>query len=346
MIKNNVSPDTAATYQLAGLFTFSLRLVVGWTYFSAFWRRLVLENKLDPDTAGYIGEKFNHFLPHALGIKPAIEYLVTHPDQLWWAMAVFTIIEGIVGLLFILGLFTRLMSIGVFSLAMGILLSAGWIGTTCLDEWQIGILGIAAGFTIFLSGGGKFSADQWLSSRKFAFTGTSWFSWLGSGALPVYGNALHKWVFSGSFIILFITLFTNQYFHGGVWGTLHNKSVKPKIEITDAAIEHNELKFTIYRVEGADVYGSFLTGITLTSERGEVILSKKGKDLSGFDETNIHNKYVAKVKAGTQSLVIPLGSKAGLTIREQTLATLNPGSYQLILTDISGITWQESIHIK
>ncbi len=150
-------------YQLAGLFTLSLRLVAGWTYFSAFWRRLILENKLDPDAAGYIGEKFNHFLPNALGIKPMIEYLVTHPEALWWAMAAFTIIEGIVGLFFMLGLFTRLMSIGVFSLAMGILLGAGWLGTTCLDEWQIGILGLAAGFTVFLSGSGKHSLDHWFA---------------------------------------------------------------------------------------------------------------------------------------------------------------------------------------
>ncbi len=30
----------------------ALRLVIGWTYFSAFWRRLILENKLDPEAAG------------------------------------------------------------------------------------------------------------------------------------------------------------------------------------------------------------------------------------------------------------------------------------------------------
>ena len=42
----------------AGLFTLALRLVVGWTYFSAFWRRVALANKLDPEIAGYIGEKF------------------------------------------------------------------------------------------------------------------------------------------------------------------------------------------------------------------------------------------------------------------------------------------------
>lgn len=70
-------------YSFAGLFTTSLRWVIGWTYFSAFWRRLVLENKLNPEEAGYIGEKFNHFLPHALGIKPLIEHLVSNPDSLW-----------------------------------------------------------------------------------------------------------------------------------------------------------------------------------------------------------------------------------------------------------------------
>jgi thiosulfate dehydrogenase [quinone] large subunit len=153
-------------------------------------------------------------------------------------------------------------------------------------------------------------------------------------------------VFAGSALILFITLFTNQYFHGGVWGTLHNKSVKPKIEIADAAIVHDQLRFTVYRVEGADVYGSFLIGITLKDQDGEVILSKNGSDLSRIDESSINNKYVAKVKPGKHSLVIPLGSKASLTVREQTLADLPRGSYQLTLTDISGITWSETIYIS
>ncbi len=345
MTEIKIVPVNPASYQLAGLFTLSLRLVAGWTYFSAFWRRLVLENKLDPGTAGYIGEKFNHFLPNALGIKPMIEHLVTHPDQLWWAMAIFTIVEGVVGLLFMLGLFTRIMSIGVFGLAMGILLGAGWLGTTCLDEWQIGILGLAAGFTVFLSGSGKYSLDHWLYST-YTFTRSRWFSWLGSGTLPVETKPLHRWVLAGSAIILFITLFTNQVFHGGVWGTLHNKSARPKIEISDAAIVGNELKFTIYRVEGADVYGSFLIGISLTNQNHEVVFAKDGTDLSGMKNENISNAYVSKVKAGKHSLVVPLGSKAGLTLSEPSLGNLGEGVYQLTLTDISGIMWAETIHIK
>ncbi len=333
----------AQSYNLAGLFTLSLRLVAGWTYFSAFWRRLILENKLDPDAAGYIGEKFNHFLPNALGIKPLIEYLVTHPEDLWWAMAAFTIIEGIVGLLFMFGLFTRLMSIGVFSLAMGILLGSGWLGTTCLDEWQIGILGLAASFTVFLSGSGKYSLDYWFSSRSFKFTQQRWFSWLGSGLLPISPNRLHKVVFTGSMLILLMTLFTNQYFHGGVWGTLHNKSVKPEIEVTDAQLDHKGLSFTMFRVEGADVYGSFLIGITLSDEQGKVIINKESKDLAKFPLQQIRNKYVTKIKPGKHSLVIPLGGKAELTIGDSVLKDLPKGNYHLLLTDISGKTWNKTV---
>ena len=196
------------SYHMAGLFTLTLRLVVGWTYFSAFWRRLILENKLDPETAGYIGEKFNHFLPNALGIKPIIEYLVSNPDALWWAMAVFTIVEAILGLFIMLGLFTRLMSIGVFSLAMGILLGSGWLGTTCLDEWQIGVLGVASGFTIFLSGSGKYSLDYYLQTRNYKITTFQLYSWLGSGILPIKFNVLHKIVFGGALAILALTLYT------------------------------------------------------------------------------------------------------------------------------------------
>ena len=53
---------------------------------------------------GYLFQKF----------RPVIEYLVSTPDMLWWAMVIFTLVEGIVGLLYMLGFFTRLMSIGIF----------------------------------------------------------------------------------------------------------------------------------------------------------------------------------------------------------------------------------------
>lgn len=338
----NIHKSTAplgANYNLAALFALSLRLVTGWTYFSAFWRRLVLADKLNPETAGYIGEKFNHFLPNALLIKPMIEYLVSNHDTLWWAMAVFTIIEGIVGLLFMFGLLTRLTSIGVIGLAMGILLGAGWLGTTCLDEWQIGILGIAAGFTVLLSGGGNASLDGWLMQRKPALQNNKWFAWLASGSLPLSDVALSRIAIGGAAGILFLTLFTNQYFHGGVWGTLHNKSVKPKLELSNAKLDAQQLTFTVMRVEGVDVYGSFLIGVSLLDDEGNEVLELDGEALSQLQPSNISNHYVAKVTPGKHSLIIPLGAKAEVSLLLPETANLGK-PHKLVLTDISGTTWE------
>lgn len=333
MTKNMTNQPT----DMAGLYTLSIRLVIGWTYFSAFWRRLILENKLIPDEAGYIGEKFNHFLPNALGIKPIIEYLVTHPDALQTSMVSFTIIEAIVGLFIILGMFTRLMAAGVFALAMGILLGSGWIGTTCLDEWQIGVLGIACGFTLFLTGSGTYSLDQYFKNKEYRFTQKKWFHYVGSGILPI--RNLKRFVLVGSLLIFGLTLYTNQYFHGGVFGTLHNKSVKPKVEISNIKINPSQVKFEVYRTEGVDVYGSFLIGIDLLNEKGEVIQSMNGAELSKFSKEKIHNHYVAKVKPGKHSLIIPLGSKADLTIDLKDNSSSSEEISMIKLTDISGAKW-------
>ena len=341
MLTQQQEPSKA--YVLAGIFTLSLRLIVGWTYFSAFWRRLVLENKLIPDATGYIGEKFNHFLPNSIGIKPIIEYLVSTPDLLWWAMVIFTLVEGIVGLLYMLGFFTRLMSIGVFSLAFGILLGSGWLGTTCLDEWQIGILGVSAGFTIFLSGGGKYSLDYLLLPK---LSKNKWLVWLTSGELPLSIKQFSKVAISGAVLLFILTLYTNQVFHNGIWGPLHNKSVKPELKISNAKIQEDILTFKVYRIEGAGVYGSFLIGITLKDENGKTILQKNGEELARFPLTRIKNDYVAKVAPGKHSLIIPLGSKATLTIRSDVFMDLPKSDYELILTDISGITWKEKITVN
>lgn len=331
-------------YSYAGMFTTALRWVAGWTYFSAFWRRLVLENKLTPDEAGYIGEKFNHFLPHALGIKPAIEYLVSNPDALWWAMMAFTIVEGVVGLLFMLGLFTRFMSIGVFFLAIGILLGSGWLGTTCLDEWQIGVLGVASGFTVFLSGGGKYALDYYFISKNKPFAATKIFALLGSGMLPIREKLLQRIALLGSVCILGLTLFTNQYFHGGVYGKLHNLSVRPHITITNASVADGKLSFTVFRDEGADVYGSFLIGISLKDAQGILVLEKNQVDLSQLEAHQIYNDYVAKVKPGKHSLILPLGARANLHFKEDVLHDLH-GKYTLSLLDISGAEWEQEIDL-
>lgn len=332
--------STDRHFDTAALFALPVRLVVGWTYFSAFWRRVGIDDKLNPDLPGYVGEKFNHFLPNALGIGPLIEYLLTQPGLLAVAMTVFTIVEGIVGICVIIGLFTRIMSLAVLGLASGILLSAGWLGTTCLDEWQIGILGVASGLMLFFSGGGRYSADSVLSGRFPRLAQQKWLSWLTSGAVNVRTSV----VLGGSIVALALALFTNQYFHGGVYGPLHNKSVAPTIEISDAHITGRGLQFELFRTEGVDVYGSFLIGISVRDDTtGHTVAELDGSQLSRLPQAAIANRYVAKVKPGAHSLVIPLGAKAVLTLDTGPTRWETAHQYTLVLTDISGATWEQAI---
>lgn len=94
------------------------------------------------------------------------------------------------------------------------------------------------------------------------------------------------------------------------------------------------------------MYTVLLIGITLKDTSGKVILQKNGEDLALFPLTNIKNDYIAKVVPGKHSLIIPLGSKATLAIRDNSLQNLPEGQYELILTDISGITWNKNITIE
>ena len=45
-------------------------------------------------------------------------------------------------------------------------------------------------------------------------------------------------------------------------------------------------------------------------------------------------------------MIIPLGAKATLQIKDQKLANLSSGMYKIILTDISGATWNDTLEIN
>lgn len=327
----------------AGNLLLPLRLVLGWTYFSAFWRRLILENKLDMDGPGYVGEKFNHFLPNALLIQGPIEFFLLRPELLWWKLLLFTLFEAVVGLALIFGLATRAAGIATSALALGILLGAGWLGTTCLDEWQIGLLGIGAGLSLFFAGGGAVSLDA-VVKKKTGFRLPAKLQWIiEPGA--VGERFFRKAVVPCAVGLALLTLATNQIFHGGVWGTLHNKSVHPIVEITGASVEENSLTAQFYRVEGADVYGSFAIALTLLDDTGATVVAWDAAALAAMEPADLKNRYIAKVKPGKNSLILPLGAKAEVTFRDERLRTLPAGEYRLELEDVSGTIWSAPVQL-
>jgi thiosulfate dehydrogenase [quinone] large subunit len=326
----------------AGTLLLPLRLIIGWTYFSAFWRRLVLENKLIPGEPGYVGEKFNHFLPNALLIKPAIKYLLSHPELLWWKLVIFTAVEGIVGVALMLGLMTRAAGLVTSLLAFGILLGAGWLGTTCVDEWQIGVLGIGGGLAFLFAGGGKYSLD-YLMRHKTKRLGT-WMSWGFSTDLPASAGA-EMLAFGSAMAVFVLTLLTNQVFHGGVWGTLHNKSVRPKVEISAARISDGALTVQMERIEGPDVYGSFAIAVRILDGNGAVQAEWPASALAALEPKEIVNAYVAKIEPGKHGLILPLGARSAVTLRHPAIEKLAVGQYRVELIDVSGASWSAPLTV-
>ncbi|MFW5658665.1 MAG: TQO small subunit DoxD [Bacteroidota bacterium] len=316
-----------------------LRWVIGWLFFSALWRRVVLAPKLDPELPGYVGHKFNHFLPGAIGIDGMIEFLVTHPDWLHGFLIVFTIIEGLVGLALLLGLLTRLSAFGVLLLSGGILLGAGWLGTTCLDEWQIGMFGMAGAWVLMLGGSGPQSIDGWLMQRYASLSANKTWRWLASGPLP-FGQRAGVWPVVGiSVLMLFATLATNQIFHGGVWGKLHNDSAKPHLYATAPKLSGNTLTFVLGRDKGPDSYGGFLYRIALLDADGQVLHSaepRKGEP-GGLQITRQH--YLNTVQFGPNSVHVPLGGAADVRWELPPDVPLSR-VHALSLENIGGMRWQ------
>lgn len=337
--KNNPDP-----WLLAGMLITPIRLVIGWLFFSAFWRRVILKPaKLDPNAQGFIGEQLNHFLPHALFIKPMLTFLVTHVDILYAFLILFTLIEGAVGLALLLGLMTRFAALGVTLLSWGILIGAGWLGTTCLDEWQIGASGLTMGLCIMLAGAGPWSLDHWLSKKYPGLACSKFWRLLSTGSIPNFKNVnlLKPLALSATVLAMGWTLFTYQAFFEGIWGNLHNPSVKPHISLSNP--EWNPagyLKLTVYRDGGPDTYGAFLIGITLKDDSGKSILHFDEQALASLKPSDIHNHFLVKTRSGKHSLVVPLGSRADIRLKPTESARLAPGQYQIIATDVSGVSWK------
>ena len=116
-----------------------VRMTLGWMFLSAFVRRVInVPAKLDPHSSAYVGGKLITFIPHAWDpIKPFLVSVLQNPGLLYDFIVLFTILEGVFGLFMMLGFLTRLSGLVIAGLAWGIGLAAGWLGSTCVDEWQI-----------------------------------------------------------------------------------------------------------------------------------------------------------------------------------------------------------------
>lgn len=317
-------------------FSLPLRLVVAWVFFSAAWRRTVLDpGKLQQSDPTWIGHKVNQFYPHAFLIKGILGYSLHHPDVLAAGMVVFTLLETLVGLGVLTGLFSRLSALGAAVLSFFMLLGAGWLGSTCLDEWQIGCFGLAGGLVVAATGPGTLSLDHLIGRSHPAWT-SGWRSWLTTGRLMSARRGRVVMSCVAAFVALAM-LGTNQVFAGGVWGPLNNNSAKPHVTVSDVTVSGDRLTMTLYRDGGPDTYGGYVTELTVVGPGEKVVADLYGKQLSkamkaAKADGAIHNEMVSLVGPGPDGISIPLGARGTVTL---DLGTDLSGATAVRLRDVS-----------
>lgn len=77
----------------------------------------------------------------------------------------FTALEAIFGLFMILGFMTRLSGFVITILSWSIGAAGGWLGPTCVDEWQIAAVEGAAALMFMFTGSYWLSIDQFIAKK-------------------------------------------------------------------------------------------------------------------------------------------------------------------------------------
>ena len=139
-----------------------LRLFLGLIFFFAGIDKLTDPTFLDPNNANFIGKQLQNFVDYN---HSPISFLLTSiaiPNAKLFGIAI-SLTELIVGVLVVLGLFTRLAAALGFLLNTSLWLTASWGATPFYTGWDLPY--IFGWLTLLLAGAGPYSLDHWLASR-------------------------------------------------------------------------------------------------------------------------------------------------------------------------------------
>ncbi len=337
----------AQTRNFIGAIMLPLRLVGSWLFLSAVHRRFILApDKHNFESESWLGHKINTFYPHAnTGFHEGLGWMLRNPEWLNVFTYVFTFTELILGVLLLLGIFSRLTGLLLVSLSVGLMHTAGWLGPTCLDEWQIASLLTTIGLVLTFYGTGSYSTDQWLMNRYPSVANKSWWQWIAFPTFDTKSPLFRKIVIGSTVFITLYVMVMNQVHHGGIWGSLHNYSKKPDIQLNQLQLSNGaQFSLTAYRDKGPEAYGSFITKVQLKNREGDVIHTIGRQELAEMPEANIDNQFVNKIRPDEHSLEIPLGAKGKLTFSLPADQELKANQeYRVTMTEIGGRTFRSGL---
>ena len=336
------------TWMLLGLAMLGVRLVQGWVYWAGASRRLIYSSgKLDPSSSGYMAHKMNETMPGAIfGTGDALSALLHHPTLLYVTIIAFTLVEVLVGLGLMLGFMTRFFGLISVGLAVFLMLTFGWLGSTCVDEWTMASNSFAMGLGIMLAGSGSgWSLDYWVAKKYPKLASRTWFPWLFSGSLPVVNVTRLAKIF-GILALVFAVGFYD-YLRGAVYSPLaartnpkhhHVALSKPKLSVS------GDLTLTAYVDAGPDTQGAYVIQVAVLDEHGQVVETWDGKSLSALPKTSFANEYLYSVFEPTKyGFIGVVGARATISLPHQENLNLKPGTYQAVFLGIDGKQWKSFV---
>ncbi|MEJ2673173.1 MAG: TQO small subunit DoxA domain-containing protein [Deltaproteobacteria bacterium] len=120
----------------------------------------------------------------------------------------------------------------------------------------------------------------------------------------------------------------------------------PNLEILNPYLEKDgTLKLTLYRTDGPDTYGAFIIRLSLTNNHNKLIkiFNLSNNDLKKYQ---IRNYYFNKVTFNNNSLVVPLGAKATISLPSPNGIKLKNGIYKVKVIEISGLQWSKTFTVN
>lgn len=296
MLKNQIE------YVKQTLAVRAISLSMGFVFFIAGWRRFYnMPAKHDIDSAAHLANKLVAAAPGS-PIESVIHWIMYQPTLLSLATYTFSLAEVVVGLLLMIGLWTRLAAIGSMGLQFVLMIIFGWMGYECLDEWTMAATGFAISVTIFLTGSGSYAIDNWLTK-----------DWVAHWATPKVAMTL---------VILSVIITVGFYsFYFGIFHFQKRTSTHNYRIVAESVDGQQDIK-TLYVNAGGSSTASYVKSITFTLADGSTVVqmpeeinivrqhflpwSKSGKVVDGVLKLRLGSKTDIKIPKTAKSAVIDL----------------------------------------
>ena len=354
-ISNTTMEDTPDRgWHLAAIALLAVRFVQGWIYWGGGSRRFIYgPQKLDVH-GHWMAYKFQTAMPGAiLGTDHLVAFLLHHFTLLYAGVIIFSAIELVSGLMLIVGLYTRLAALATIGLSFVLMLLFGWQGATCIDEWTMAASNFAMAITLFLAGGGAYSIDNWLLSRKPGLAQNGLFRWFGGALpLPVSEDAFKKLALTLFWIAVVFIVATYSYYRGSVFTPFHGGPVSP-------AKHHWKLDSARLQKDGSVIFHAYvdagtaaeasnvLEAMLVNTSTGKPVEKWNCSALSSLPKSAFSNDFAyQQIHAGKFGITGPVGAMATVRLPSTIPSgeSIGHGSYILELISVNGHVWKAPVH--